>query len=168
MKKSNTTYFVTDDTSIPEDVLAYVVKHEDGYHVIDQDGTVGPVCNRRTTDGYIILTPNASNRKCLNEKNADEFFAAHPDGKIALCFKATRTGMTGGHSTAMPNAKLIAYLPEDLQEEYKAIIARAIEARDAAKAKPMTEREKLEAKLAKAKAAYEKLLAQASNEEVDA
>ena len=54
--------------------------------------------------------------------------------------------------TRTPNAKLISYLPQDLQDEYNAIIARAIEAKNASKKKPMTEREKLEAKLAKMQA----------------
>ena len=52
-------------------------------------------------------------------------------------------------------------MPEDLQNEYKAIIDRAREAMNADKVKPMTEREKLEAKIAKAKEALAKLTAQA-------
>lgn len=118
---------VEEVTINPEEVLAYVVKREDGYHVIDQDGTEGPVCNRRTTDGYIILTPNAANRKCVNEKNAEKFFAEHPDGRIELTYKATRK--LGESVAKMPNAKLITYLPEELQEEYKAIIADAMTAK---------------------------------------
>lgn len=147
-------------TQDKDTVLAYVVKREDGYHVVDAaTGEEGPLCNRRTTDGYIILTPNAANRKCVNEKNAEAYFAANPDGKIELTYKATRSiGSTG---PKMPNEKLIAYLSEEEQEEYKAIIARAIAARDADKKKPMTELEKAQAKLAKAQAALEKLMAQA-------
>lgn len=148
----------------PDQVLAKVVKREDGYHVIDFDGTEGPVCDKRTADGYIILTKNTANRKCLNEKNAEKFFAENPDGCIELTFKATRTlGPMGSRSTALPNAKLIAYLPEAEQAEYKAIIDRAIAARDADKKKPMTEKEKLEARIAKAKAALAALEAEAAN-----
>lgn len=142
-------------------VYAHIVKREDGYHVIDFDGTEGPVCNRRTSDGYIILTPNKANRKCYNEKNAEAFFEKNPDGMIELRYKATRTMSSCGPK--MPNEKLIAYLPEAEQEEYIAIIARAIAARDADKAKPKTEREKLEEKIAKAKAALAKLVAEASD-----
>lgn len=144
-----------------ETVYAYIVKREDGYHVIDFDGTEGPVCNRRTSDGYIVLTPNKSNRKCYNEKNAEAFFAENPDGMIELRYKATR--VIGSTGPKMPNEKLISYLPEAEQEEYRAIIARAIEARDADKAKPKTEREKLEEKIAKAQAALAKLVAEASD-----
>lgn len=155
---------IVDEVTIdPTVVLAKVIKLEDGYHVVDQDGTVGPVCNKRTADGYIILTPNAANRKCVNEKNAEKFFAENPDGAIELTFKATRT--IGSAGPKMPNAKLIAYLPEELQEEYKAIIARAIAARDADKKKPMTDLEKAKAKAEKARAAYEALLAQAADME---
>lgn len=147
---------------VPEtEVLAKVVKLDDGFHVIDSDGTIGPVCTRRTTDGYIILTPNAANRKCLNEKNANKFFDENPDGYIPLSYKETRK--IGSVSTKMPNAKLISYLSPEEQEEYKAIIARAIEAKQAAENKPKTEAEKLQDKIAKAQKALEKLMAQAAS-----
>lgn len=139
------------------EVLAKVVKRDDGYHVIDQDGTEGPVCNRRTTDGYIILTPNASNRKCVNEKNAEAYFAENPNGFIPLMFKESRK--LGTSPSHLPNEKLISYLPQELQDEYRAIIDRAIQARNDAKSKPMTELEKAQAKLAKAQEVYDKLLA---------
>ena len=124
---------------------AYLVKLEDGYHVESLDGDIGPLCDKRTTDGYIKLSVNEANRKCYNEKAADKFFAENPDGKIPLAYKETRT--------LTP--------PENLQNEYKAIIDRAREAMNADKVKPMTEREKLEAKIAKAKEALAKLTAQA-------
>ena len=138
---------------------AYLVKLKDGYHVESLDGDIGPLCDKRTTDGYIKLSVNEANRKCYNEKAADKFFAENPDGKIPLAYKETRT--LTPRENVYPNAKLIAYLPEDLQNEYKAIIDRAREAMNADKVKPMTEREKLEAKIAKAKEALAKLTAQA-------
>ena len=58
----------------------------------------------------------------------------------------------GSSVTRIPNAKLISYLPQELQDEYNAIIARAIEAKNAAKKKPMTQAEKLEAHIAKLQA----------------
>ena len=147
---------------VPEtEVLAKVVRLDDGFHVIDSDGTMGPVCNKRTTDGYIILTPNAANRKCLNEKNANKFFDENPGGHIPLCYKETRK--IGAVGTKMPNAKLISYLSPEEQEEYKAIIARAIEAKQAAENTPKTEAEKLQEKIAKAQKALEKLMAQAAS-----
>lgn len=148
---------VTDVTYDPNEVLAKLVKLEDGYHVIDHDGTMGPVCTKMTVDGYLILTPNASNRKNINFKNAEKFFAENPDGCIEFTYKPTRKVGAGG--TKMPNEKLIAYLSPEEQEEYKAIIARAIAARDAAKAQPKTELEKAREKAEKAMAAYNKLLA---------
>lgn len=147
--------FVPDENTI----YAKLVKRDDGYHVIDFDGTEGPVCNKRTSDGYIILTPNKANRKCYNEKNAEKFFA---EGGTEIEFKYKPTRAIGSVGTKLPNAKLISYLPEDLQAEYKAIIDRAIEARNADKAKPMTELEKAQAKLAKAQAALDKLMAEAA------
>ena len=86
--------------------------------------------------------------------------AVEKDGFIALTYKATRTvGSVGKH---LPNEKLIAYLPEELQNEYRAIIERALAAKEAAKKQPMSDLEKAQAKLAKAQAAYEKLLAEAN------
>lgn len=55
-------------------------------------------------------------------------------------------------SLAVPNKKLIEYLSDAEKEEYMAIIERARQAYEAAKAKPMTEKEKLEAKIAKLQA----------------
>lgn len=158
---SNETIEMTTDFA-PDEVLARVVKREDGYHVIDRDGTEGPVCNKRTSDGYIILTPNASNRKNINEKNAERFFAENPDGCIELVYKATRKI---GQVTKLPNAKLISYLSEEDQAEYKAIIDRAIAARDADRKKPMTELEKAQARLERARAALAKL--EAAEEDAD-
>lgn len=149
-----------------EEILANVVMQEDGIHVVDQDGTIGPVCTKLTSDGYYILTPNAANRKCLNKAKTDAYFVENPNGEIPLTYKATRT--FDGTSSKLPNAKLIAYLDEELQAEYKAIIDRAIEAKNAAKAQPMTELEKAQAKVKKAQEALAKLLAQAEGtEEVD-
>lgn len=150
------------NTFSPDEILARVVKREDGYHVIDHDGTEGPVCDKRTADGYIILTPNVSNRKNINEKNAERFFAENPDGAIELTYKASRK--LGDAPKTIPNAKLISYLSEELQAEYKAIIDKAIAAREADRKKPMTELEKAQARLEKAKAALAKLQAEADAE----
>lgn len=141
------------------EVLAKVVRLEDGYHVIDNDGTMGPVCTKMTSDGYIILTPNAANRVNLNKKNADAFFEANPDGCIELTYKAPRK--LGPAGSRLPNEKLISYLSPEEQEEYRAIIARAMAAKEAAKAQPKTELEKAKARAEKAMAAYNKLLEEA-------
>ena len=145
------------------EVLAKLVRLEDGYHVIDNDGTMGPVCNKMTSDGYIILTPNASNRKNINKKNADTYFDENPDGYIGFTYRPTRK--IGAVSNRIPNEKLIAYLSPEEQEEYKAIIARAMAAKEAAKTQPKTELEKARERAEKAMAAYHKLLALATDVE---
>lgn len=144
-----------------KEILAYLVRLEDGFHMEDLDGNVGPVCTGRTSDGYIKLTENAANRKCYNEKNANKFFDEHPGEKIGFVYKETRT--VNVHST-VPNAKLISYLPEDLQKEYFDIIERAKAARDEAKAKPLTDLEKAQKALAKAEAKLKALLAAEAGE----
>jgi hypothetical protein len=151
---------IAEATINPNEVMASIVKYDDGYHVVDKDGTVGPVLNI-TKDGIsFILTPNASNRKYMAVKAVEKALAEADS--MPLYYKGTKVlGPQGSRTTALPNAKLIAYLSEEEQEEYKAIIARAIAARDADKKKPMTELEKAQAKLAKAQAALEKLMAQA-------
>ena len=151
---------MNENENISKEVLATLVKLDDGYHVIDQDGSVGPVCTRMTTDGYLILSPNASNRKCINFANTEKYFAENPDGHIDLYYKATRK--FDATTTKLPNAKLISYLPEDLQAEYKAIVDRAIAARNDAKAQPKTELEKAYERLERAKAALAKLQEEAS------
>lgn len=143
--------------------VAKIIKDEDGYHVVDHDGTVGPEL-KISNDGIVyILTPNASCRKFFNVKNLDKLFDEGAT-EVPLGYKPPKKfGPVGSRSTALPNAKLIAYLSEEEQAEYKAIIDRAIAARDADKKKPMSEADKLRAKIEKAKAALAALEAEAAN-----
>ena len=136
-----------------DEILARIIKQDDGFHVVDQDGTIGDVC-KLTDEGdkTIVLTPNASNRKYYNKAKAEA--AIEQDGYCGLTRKDT---IKIGSVTRTPNAKLISYLPQDLQDEYNAIIARAIEAKNAAKKKPMTKAEKLEAQIAKMQAQLDAL-----------
>ena len=146
---------VTEEVLDPNTVYAKIIRLEDGYHVEDFDGTVGPVCKLVDEgDRTIALTKNKSNRQYFNRAKAEAEIAEK--GHVDLYYKATKH--IGSVGTRLPNEKLISYLPEDLQAEYRAIIARAIEAKNADKKQPMTELEKAQAKLEKAKAAYEKLL----------
>jgi hypothetical protein len=112
-------------------------------------------------DGKTFSLPtNDSNRKWFNIARAKEAIAN--DGYCPLYYKESRVlGTSSGNK--MPNAKLISYLSPEEQEEYKAIIARAIEAKNAAENAPKTEAEKLQDKIAKAQRALEKLMAQAAN-----
>lgn len=139
----------------PNTVYAKIIVKEDGYHVVDFDGTEGPVCKLvDENDRTIALTKNKSNRQYFNRAKADAEIAEK--GYVELYYKATKH--IGSIGTRIPNEKLISYLNEEDQAEYKAIIARAIEAKNADKKQPMTEMEKAKARLEKAKAAYEKLL----------
>ena len=165
MDAINETVAVAEEVEMDlETVYAKIVKEEDGYHVVDFDGTVGPVC-KLCDEGNktIVLTPNASNRKWFSVARAEQEIAEK--GYVELYYKGTKK--IGSGSTRIPNEKLIAYLPQELQDEYKAIIARAIEAKNADKKKPMTEREKLMAKIEKAKAALAMLEAEAQGESVE-
>lgn len=154
---------VDEVTYAPDEVLAKIIKEGDDYHVVDMDGTVGPACKLVDEGGKTIaLTKNTSNRKWYNKAKADEAIAEQ--GFCPLTYKPTKVlGPVGSRSTALPNAKLIAYLSEEEQAEYKAIIDRAIAARDADKKKPMSEADKLRAKIEKAKAALAALEAEAAN-----
>ena len=153
---------VDEVTYAPDEVLAYLVKDGEEYFVEDLEGNRGTAC-MISKDDYIALTPNAANRKWYRHTKADAQFDNGVD-KIPLYYKASKVfGPIGSRSTAMPNAKLIAYLSEEEQAEYKAIIDRAIAARDADKKKPMSEADKLRTKIEKAKAALAALEAEAAN-----
>jgi hypothetical protein len=146
----------------PEEAQAYIVKRDDGYHVMDLEGNEGPVCKIVDDGKTIALTANKANRQWYSIKKAEA--ALESDDLVPLYFKGTRH-FDANKPKALPNAKLIGYLPEDLQAEYKAIVDRAREAMEADRKKPMTEREKLEAKIAKAKAALEALIANTEKED---
>jgi hypothetical protein len=142
----------------PEKVYATIVLRDDGFHVIDEDGTEGPVCKLcDAEDKTIALTKNASNRQWFNRAKAEAEIAEK--GFCELYYKATKK-LGAVSRNNLPNAKLISYLSEELQAEYKAIIDRAIAAREADRKKPMTELEKAQARLEKAKAALAKLEAE--------
>lgn len=135
-------------------VCAYLVKREDGFYVEQGDEILGPCKGKfiKNEGDWVILPENASNRKMIKLVQANKFFDENgADAKLPLAHKATRTLGTSYYSTKLPNEKLIAYLPEAEQEEYKAIIARAIAARDAEreanKKKPATEADKAQAKV---------------------
>ena len=136
-------------TEVVEETLAKIIKEDDGFHVVDADGTVGPVC-KLVDEGEktIALTSNVSNRKWFNKAKAEAEIAEK--GYCELTFKASK--VYGSQGPKLPNAKLISYLSEEEQAEYKAIIDRAIAAKDADKKKPLTEKEKLQAQIERAKA----------------
>lgn len=141
------------DVVVDVDVNAIVkiVKDDEGYHCVQPDGTsYGPL--KIIEEGRTLVLPkNPANRQYCAVKKADEGIAEN--GEFILTVRTTPKKDVSTYSTKLPNEKLIAYLPEAEQEEYKAIIARAIAARDADreanKKKPMTETEKAQAKVTK-------------------
>lgn len=149
-------------------IYAYIVQREDGYHVVDSDGTEGPVCKLVDEgDKTIALTKNSSNRKWYNRKKADELIAK--DGSVPLYYKATRTigtreGGTVGKSIRDPLARLVPYMTEEDKATYRAIVDKAVEALEAERKKPMTDLEKAQVALEKARAKYEALIAQQTGE----
>ena len=142
-----------------DEELCEIIKEGDEYFLVDLESNdiVGDAL-KVTNDGSFILPKNRANRKwaTVNKVNA----ALEAGNRFTMTYKATKK--FGPVGNRVPNEKLISYLSEEEQEEYKAIIARAMQARNDAKAKPMTEKEKLEAKIAKAQAALEKLLAESA------
>lgn len=142
------------------DVTAKIRNVEDGYvlvQTVDGVETVSEIC-KIVDDGKTIALPaNDSNRKYFNIGKFEE--SKNADGEMPLTYKASI--VLGDRPTTIPNAKLISYLPADLQAEYNAIIERAIAAREEAKAKPLTDLEKAQLKLERAQAALAKLEAEA-------
>ena len=135
---------------------AKLIFADDGVHLID-DGVDKGICPIASDGIAYVLPVNSANRKWFTVKKAD---VLREKGITEVELEYRETRKLGPVGSKLPNAKLISYLPEDLQAEYKAIIDRAIAAKNDAKSKPMTELEKAQAKLAKAKAAYDKLIAE--------
>lgn len=100
---------------------------------------------------HIVLGQNSANRKYIAH---NEFFAKAEDGEYIVEDKTTGPRVLG---TAQPDRKLVPYMSAEDKEKYDAIIARAIENRNAQKNVPLTEEEKLEAQIAKLQAKLEKV-----------
>ena len=136
-----------------------IVFCEDGDYLVDNDKTTGPL--PLSSDGLAYVLPeNSANRHFFAISKLEKIKATGVTETILEYRASRKIGPVGTH---IPNKKLISYLPEAEQAEYKAIIDRAIAARDAAKAKPMTELEKAQAKLAKAQKALAELMAKAKD-----
>ena len=126
--------------------LADLVKFDDGtFHVLDLDGNDLGECKLADEGKTLALPKNPSNRQWFNLAKAEATIVE--EGKVQLLYKASKT--FGARGTSVPDSKLIAYLSEEEQAEYNAIIERAREAMAADKAKPLSDLEKLQAKLAK-------------------
>lgn len=149
--EENNIAMVETEALIEGEVYAKIIKKDDGYHVVDFDGTEGPVCKYCDADDKtIVLTKNKSNRQWFNRAKAEKLI--EETGEAPLTYKAKKTvGSTG--SIKLPTC--IKYLSEEDQAELKAIVERAKAAKAADKKKPLTDKEKLEAKIAKLRAELE-------------
>lgn len=103
--------------------IAYLIKQEDGYHVQEVDGTVGPLCTGVTTDGFIKLSANGAERKYYSLKKADAHFA-ESDEPITLTYREPRTGMTYSTTSGPKTPDVTTYLSEEEQTEFAAIVER--------------------------------------------
>lgn len=95
---------------------------------------------------HIVLGQNSANRKYIAH---NEFYAKAEDGVYTVEDKTTGPRVLG---TAQPDKKLVPFMTPEDKEKYDAIIARAIENRNAQKNVELTEEEKLEAQIAKLQA----------------
>lgn len=95
---------------------------------------------------HIVLGPNSANRKYIAH---NEFNAKAVDGVYIVEDKTTGPRVLG---TAQPDKKLVPYMTPEDKEKYDAIIARAIENRNAQKNVELSEEEKLMAQIAKLEA----------------
>lgn len=145
-----------------EEVKCKLVKtdEEPGYAVVDGETTT-PVRAVNEYKGRLViaLPDNSSNRKYFDAKRADEAIAAN--GYCELTYKPTI--VIGERKTAVPNAKLIEYLTDDLKAEYLSIVERARAAMEADRKKPLTEAEKLQKQIERARAKLAELEAAAQD-----
>lgn len=95
---------------------------------------------------HIVLGPNSANRKYIAH---NEFTAKNVDGVYTVEDKTTGPRTLG---TAQPDRALVPYMTPEDKKEYDAIIARAMENREAQKNVVLTEEEKLEQQIAKLQA----------------
>ena len=95
---------------------------------------------------HIVLAKNSANRKYVAH---NEFFTKAEDGEYVVEDKTTGPRVLG---TSQPDKALIPFMTDEEKADYEAIIARALERREEAKAKPLTEEEKIEAQIAKLQA----------------
>ena len=92
---------------------------------------------------HIVLGPNSANRKYIAH---NEFRAKAENDEYIVEDKTTGPRVLG---TAQPDKKLVPYMTAEDKEKYDAIIARAIENRNAQKNVELSEEEKLLAQMAK-------------------
>lgn len=160
---TNTPDVVVDvpEVTLPDGAIAVITKHDDNYFVTDANGTYGPckLCGDNAKPGgdtAVVLPKNASNRQWFNRKRTDAAIAEN--GYCELTYKESKHFGPAG-SSLLKNP-LMAYMTDEEKAEYTAIVQKAIDAKAADKATPVTDVDKAKVKYEKAKADYEKLLAE--------
>lgn len=155
-------------TKTADEIIVKIIKDEDGdFHLVHPDGEESPKCKIIEEGRTIVLPKNAANRQYCAVAKANA--GIEENGCFVLTVRTTEPRKLGAGTAKLPNEKLISYLPEAEQEEYRAIIARAIAAREAERNKPLTEQEKAQRAYDKAVAKLEELKAQlAAYTETDA
>lgn len=144
--------------------MVTITKSNDEYFIVvdDQEPVQLEVKQPKGWDETLFLPENPTHRKLINKAAADKRLEAN-GGSFELTVKAERAAGTGnGGGSTIPNKALVEYLKtlengQELYDEYIAIIERAKAARDEAKKKPLTEKEKLLARIERAKKALAEL-----------
>lgn len=119
---------------------------------------------------HIVLGQNSANRKYIAH---NEFKSKAQEDETGCLVYVVEDKTTGPRvmGTAQPDRWAIPYMTDEEKADYDRIIAAAKERRqaevEAKKAVPLTEKEKLEHKIAKLTAQIAKLKAAQSNEEID-
>lgn len=142
-----------------DEILCEIIKEGDDYFLVDLESNEKSEPLKISSDGVAFVLPaNRANRKwaTINKVNA----TLDKGERFTMTYKATKK--FGPIGNKLPHEKLIAYLSEEDQAEYRAIIARAQEAKAADKAQPKSELEKAKEKLARAQAALDKLMQEAA------
>ena len=169
MKKTeNTVEQIVEPIVVDENATIDVIADADspcGYSIVDKGNTVHCLGIAIYKEREVLHLPdNSTCRVWIDRKKVDA--AIEADGKMTLGYKVRVTLGAGG--THYPQEKLIAFLSEEEQAEYKAIVDKArkamADAKAAAKAAPLTPYEKAKRALERAQAKLAELeAAEASN-----
>lgn len=142
-----------------DEVLCEIINEGDEYFLVDLESNEKSAPLTISSDGVAFALPvNRANRKWATINKVKAYLEAGK--RYTMTYKATKK--FGPIGNKIPHEKLISYLSEEDQAEYRAIIARAQEAKAADKAQPKTELEKAKEKLARAQAALDKLMQEAA------
>lgn len=161
--------------------MVKIQRNDDKFFLIIDDGEPIELEVKQPSgwDLTVFLPENPTGRKLLNVAALNKRFDKAGVDELELTDKAQRVS-NGTREPAIPNKRLIEYLKDyhgtdtdgnevdgnALYDEYMTIIEEARAAKAAAVKAPKTDLEKAKEKLAKAQAALDALIAEASGETV--